>query len=126
MSLLDSPYTNEEIKESVWNCDGGKSPGPYGFTFKFIKNYWDTIGCDFIEMVKRFEIEGFLPRGCNSSFIALVPKCEGPLHIKDFRPISLIGCQYKVIAKLLANRLLQVVSDVQTAYIKGRQIIDGP
>ncbi|GKD16416.1 putative RNA-directed DNA polymerase, eukaryota, reverse transcriptase zinc-binding domain protein [Tanacetum coccineum] len=81
-------------------------------------------------MLKKFEINGFIPRGCNSSFIALVPKVQDALHISDFRPISLIGCQYKVIAKVLANRLLQVVnsvvSEVQSAYIKGRQIIDRP
>ncbi|GKB10976.1 RNA-directed DNA polymerase, eukaryota, reverse transcriptase zinc-binding domain protein [Tanacetum coccineum] len=75
-------------------------------------------------------MDAFIPRGCNSSFIALVPKKCDPIHINDFRPISLIGCQYKVIAKVLANRLLKVVhsvvSDVQTAYIKGRQIVDGP
>ncbi|GKC43831.1 RNA-directed DNA polymerase, eukaryota, partial [Tanacetum coccineum] len=130
VSLLDAPFTNEEIKEAIWNCGGGMSPGPNEFTFKLKKHYWEIIGSEFIEMVKRFEIEGFLPRGSNSSFIALVPKCEDLLHIKDFRHISLIGCQYKVIAKLLANRLLQVVSsvvsDIQTDYIKGRQIIDGP
>ncbi|GJY54252.1 ribonuclease H-like domain-containing protein [Tanacetum coccineum] len=95
-----------------------------------IKRFWDTIGNDFIDMVKRFEMDAFIPRGCNSSFIALVPKKCDPIHINDFRPISLIGCQYKVIAKVLANRLLKVVhsvvSDVQTAYIKGRQIVYGP
>ncbi|GJX44734.1 putative RNA-directed DNA polymerase, eukaryota, reverse transcriptase zinc-binding domain protein [Tanacetum coccineum] len=57
-------------------------------------------------------------------------KKRDPIDIKDFRPISLLGCQYKVIAKVLANRLQQVVhsviSDVQTAYLQGRQIIDGP
>ncbi|GJY53800.1 RNA-directed DNA polymerase, eukaryota, reverse transcriptase zinc-binding domain protein [Tanacetum coccineum] len=57
-------------------------------------------------------------------------KINDPLLIKDYRPISLIGCQYKVIAKILANRLQQVVhsviSEVQTAYVEGRQIIDGP
>ncbi|GJY91591.1 putative RNA-directed DNA polymerase [Tanacetum coccineum] len=60
----------------------------------------------------------------------LVPKIQDPLYIKDFRPISLIESQYKVISKLLANRLSQVVNsvvnEVQTAYIKERQIIDGP
>ncbi|GKE56305.1 RNA-directed DNA polymerase, eukaryota, reverse transcriptase zinc-binding domain protein [Tanacetum coccineum] len=59
-----------------------------------------------------------------------VPKKDDPLDINDFRPISLIGCQYKVIAKVLANRIIQVVhsviSEVQMAYINGRQIIDGP
>ncbi|GJX94035.1 putative RNA-directed DNA polymerase, eukaryota, reverse transcriptase zinc-binding domain protein [Tanacetum coccineum] len=81
-------------------------------------------------MVKRFKTDGFIPRGCNSSFIALVPKKQDPLYINDYRLISLIGCQYKVIAKVLANRLQKVVhsvvSEVQTAYVKGRQIIDGP
>ncbi|GJW61371.1 RNA-directed DNA polymerase, eukaryota, reverse transcriptase zinc-binding domain protein [Tanacetum coccineum] len=81
-------------------------------------------------MVRKFELDGFIPRGCNSSFITLVPKIQDPLHISDFRPISLIGCQYKVIAKILANRLqgvvYSVVSEVQAAYIKDRQIIDGP
>ncbi|GJY59623.1 zinc knuckle CX2CX4HX4C containing protein [Tanacetum coccineum] len=115
------------IKEAVWNCGGSKAPGPDGFTFKFIKHYWDSIGQDFINMVKQFELDGFIPRGCNSSFIALVPKLQDPLHIKDFIPISLIGCQYKVIAKVLANRLSQVVhsvvSEVQTAYIKAPKCV---
>ncbi|GJS61197.1 cysteine-rich receptor-like protein kinase [Tanacetum coccineum] len=69
-------------------------------------------------------------KGCNSSFITLIPKTDDPLVIDDFRPISLIGCQYKIIAKILANRLAlvipSVVGEVQMAFIKGRQIIDGP
>nr|GEU97720.1 cysteine-rich receptor-like protein kinase [Tanacetum cinerariifolium] len=103
---------------------------PDGFTFKFIKHYWDLVGKDFIDMIKNFETDGFIPRGCNSSFIALVLKIQDPLHPTDYRPISLIGCQYKVIDEVLANRLLQVVgsvvSEVQTTFIKGRQIVDGP
>ncbi|GKD97798.1 RNA-directed DNA polymerase, eukaryota, reverse transcriptase zinc-binding domain protein [Tanacetum coccineum] len=63
-----------------------------------------------------------------SSFITLVPKVKDPLHITDYRPISLIGCQYKVITKVLANRLIQVVpsivSQVQTAYIKAFDSLD--
>nr|GEV35354.1 cysteine-rich receptor-like protein kinase [Tanacetum cinerariifolium] len=50
-------------------------------------------------------------------------------HLKDFRPISLIGCQYKIIGKILANRLSLVIGDIvsqeQSAFIKGRQIMDG-
>ncbi|GKA12805.1 RNA-directed DNA polymerase, eukaryota, reverse transcriptase zinc-binding domain protein [Tanacetum coccineum] len=97
---------------------------------KKIHDYWDTISEDFINMVLKFEVDSLIPKGFNSSFIALVPKIQDPLYIKDFRPISLIGCQYKVIYKLLANHLSQVVnsvvSEVQTAYIKERKIIDGP
>ncbi|GJZ22494.1 hypothetical protein Tco_0559533, partial [Tanacetum coccineum] len=68
------------------------------------------FSCD--EIKEAFELDGFIPRGCNSSFIALIPKIQDPLHVKDFRPIGLIGYHYKVIAKVLANRLSQVVQSV--------------
>lgn len=52
-----------------------------------------------------------------------------PQRFNDFRPISLVGCMYKVLAKVLANRLHQVVSgvvyDSQSSFVKGKQIIDG-
>nr|XP_043630062.1 uncharacterized protein LOC122601362 [Erigeron canadensis] len=68
--------------------------------------------------------------GCNSSFITLIPKVLYPLTIEDFRTISLIGLQYKIIAKILAMRLAKVldsvVSHIQSAFIKGRNILDGP
>ncbi|GJV37784.1 RNA-directed DNA polymerase, eukaryota, reverse transcriptase zinc-binding domain protein [Tanacetum coccineum] len=103
---------------------------PDGFTFKFFKKHWTTIEHDVISYVRHIEVSGLIPRGCNSSFITLVPKVDDPLVVGEFRPISLIGCQYKIISKILANRLSQVVSsevsDVQMAYIKNRQIIDGP
>ncbi|GKE04860.1 RNA-directed DNA polymerase, eukaryota [Tanacetum coccineum] len=67
---------------------------------------------------------------CNSSFIALIPKIHDAKVIKDYRPISLIGSLYKIIAKILANRLSFVISglisDVQSAFVSNRQILDGP
>nr|GEZ05225.1 RNA-directed DNA polymerase, eukaryota [Tanacetum cinerariifolium] len=69
-------------------------------------------------------------RGCNSSFITLIPKNQDPKYVSDFRPISLIGSLYKVVSKILANRLSLVISDlisdVQTAFLPNRQILDGP
>ena len=71
-----------------------------------------------------------IPKGCNSSFIALIPKIPNANLVKDFRPISLIGSIYKIISKILTNWLVAVlgdiVSDVQSAFIKGRQTLDGP
>ncbi|KHN41454.1 LINE-1 reverse transcriptase like, partial [Glycine soja] len=65
----------------------------------------------------------------NASFLALIPKVKHPQTFDDYRPISLIGCMYKVIAKLLANRLRNVISDLiderQTAFIKDRHILHG-
>ncbi|KAJ0683718.1 putative RNA-directed DNA polymerase [Helianthus annuus] len=81
-------------------------------------------------MMDQFYTDKSLPLGCNSSFISLIPKTRDPRLIKDFRPISLIGVIYKVIAKTLANRLKTVVGELvsctQSAFISGRSILDGP
>ncbi|GJY45302.1 RNA-directed DNA polymerase, eukaryota, reverse transcriptase zinc-binding domain protein [Tanacetum coccineum] len=129
-NILYRTITPQEIKDAIWDCGGDKASGPNGFTFKFIKKHWEIIKDDIIAYVKEFENTTYIPRGCNSSFITLIPKIDDPLTIGEFRPISLIGCQYKIIAKILANRLSlvipSVIGEVQMAYIKGRQIIDGP
>ncbi|GJZ96381.1 hypothetical protein Tco_0668715 [Tanacetum coccineum] len=70
-----------------------------------------------------------ISRGCNSSFVTIIPKVSDPIGLGDFRPISLIGCYYKIIAKMLAERVKRVVDnvvgEVQNAFIKGRFILDG-
>ncbi|GKD68062.1 RNA-directed DNA polymerase, eukaryota, partial [Tanacetum coccineum] len=67
---------------------------------------------------------------CNASFIALIPKVTDTKFVTDFRPISLIGCVYKVVTKILANRLATVISDLvsntQSAFVANQQILDGP
>ncbi|GKB19941.1 RNA-directed DNA polymerase, eukaryota, reverse transcriptase zinc-binding domain protein [Tanacetum coccineum] len=57
-------------------------------------------------------MDGEIPNGCNSNFIALIPKILDANMVKDFRPISLIGSLYKIIAKILANRLVGVLGDL--------------
>ncbi|GKA37270.1 RNA-directed DNA polymerase, eukaryota [Tanacetum coccineum] len=89
-----------------------------------------NMGIDIVNYVNDFHGSPHIPRDCNSSFITLVPKVDDPITIGDFRPISLTGCQYKIIAKVLANRLATVIplviGEVQMAFLKGRQITDGP
>ncbi|GKE27478.1 RNA-directed DNA polymerase, eukaryota [Tanacetum coccineum] len=98
---LESEISNEEVKAAVWDCG----------------------------VVKAFFANGCFPKGCNSSFIALIPKIQDAKFVKDFRPISLIGSTYKIISKILANRLCLVlpdlISDVQSAFVANRQILDG-
>lgn len=52
---LELPFMIDEIKEAIWSCGGEKAPGPDGFTFKFLKNYWEVIKEDVIKMVRYFE-----------------------------------------------------------------------
>nr|KAJ0195447.1 hypothetical protein LSAT_V11C700350330 [Lactuca sativa] len=128
--LLEEPFTLEEIKSAIWSCGSDRAPGPDGFSFAMLKRHWDTIGSDFYFALKHFEATGCIEKGCNSSFISLVPKIQDPITISDFLPISLIGCLYKTISKVLAERLKKVVhlvvSHVQTTFIKKPFILDGP
>ncbi|GKC80750.1 RNA-directed DNA polymerase, eukaryota, partial [Tanacetum coccineum] len=127
---LERVVSRDEIRLAVWNCGDNKSPGPDGYSFEFFKKYWDLIGSDLCEAVEYFFVKGSFPKGCNSSFIALIPKVLDAKFVSDFRPISLIGCVYKVVTKVLANRLMKVISDLvsdtQSAFVAGRQILDGP
>ncbi|GJV62327.1 hypothetical protein Tco_0135024 [Tanacetum coccineum] len=66
-SLLDAPFSSDKIKNEVWDCGGGKAPGPNDFTFKFIKRYRETIRKDFIDMVKSFETDSYIPRALHVS-----------------------------------------------------------
>ncbi|GJU30905.1 RNA-directed DNA polymerase, eukaryota [Tanacetum coccineum] len=83
-----------------------------------------------IKVVSEFFKNGHIPRGCNFSFIALIPKIQDAKLVKDFWPISLIGIVYKIITKVLANRMYlvlpSIVSEVQSAFVSNRQILDGP
>nr|GFA12871.1 RNA-directed DNA polymerase, eukaryota, reverse transcriptase zinc-binding domain protein [Tanacetum cinerariifolium] len=100
-----------------------------GFNFKFIKRYWDMVKFDFLNFFKQFENHGSLARGCNASFISLIPKKADLLELSDYPPISVIGSMYKILSKVLAPRLCQVIHKLidpnQTTFLKGRQILDG-
>ncbi|GJY39682.1 RNA-directed DNA polymerase, eukaryota, partial [Tanacetum coccineum] len=71
---LDNEVSYNEVKAAVWDCGINKSPGPDGFTFEFFRRYWAFIDQDVFDAVKTFFLDGLFPRGCNSSFIALIPK----------------------------------------------------
>ncbi|GJR20984.1 RNA-directed DNA polymerase, eukaryota [Tanacetum coccineum] len=127
---LESNVTYEEIKKAIWDCGTNKSPGHDGFTFDFFRKYWKIIDQDVVNAVQDFFITSKFPPGSNSTFITLIPKKHDAKVVKDFRPISLIGSFYKIIAKIMANRLSFVISDlisdVQSAFISNRKILDGP
>ncbi|GJS27861.1 RNA-directed DNA polymerase, eukaryota [Tanacetum coccineum] len=127
---LELEVSKDEVKRAVWDCGTDKAPGPDGFTFGFYRRFWKVIENDVFDAVNHFFTYGDIPKGCNSSFIALIPKIPDANVVKDFRPISLIGSLYKIIAKILANRLVvvlgDIVNEVQSAFIADRQILDGP
>jgi hypothetical protein len=128
-SSLIRPFSESEVKDAVWDCDSFKSPGPDGVNFGFIKDFWEEMKGDVMRFISEFHRNSKLTKGLNSTFIALIPKVDSPQRLNDFRPISLVGSLYKILAKVLANRLRMVIgsviSETQSAFVKDRQILDG-
>ncbi|GJS27910.1 putative ribonuclease H protein, partial [Tanacetum coccineum] len=83
----------------------------------------DIIKKDLHDFINSFFASCDMPYGANSSFFTLIPKVNNPTLITDFRPISLIGIHYKIIAKILANRLSKVIDKIvskeQSTFIAG-------
>lgn len=127
--FLTAPFLEDEIKEAIWSCNSDKSPGPDGFSFNFIKSKWNLLKSKIGQMMADFHQFGRNVKGMNPSFIVLIPKKECGSSLDDYRPISLIGCLFKIISKILACRISKVlesvISETQSAFIGGRQISDG-
>ena len=123
------PFSDEENKTVVLESDGAKSPGPDGFNFSFYKRFWDLLKGEVGIMLNQFFHYATLPRSFSSYFITLIPKVPSPVRIGDFRPISLLGSLYKLVAKVLAGRIAPVIDKIissnQPSFIKGRQLVDG-
>jgi hypothetical protein len=128
-SVLTQPFQMVEIEEAVLASDGNKSPGPDGFNFTFVKSFWDLFKGEIRILFDQFHGTAKLPSSFSSYFVALIPKINSPFSLGDFRPISLLGCLYKIIAKVLTARLARVmdllVEPTQSAFLKGRNLVDG-
>ncbi|GKD35627.1 RNA-directed DNA polymerase, eukaryota, reverse transcriptase zinc-binding domain protein, partial [Tanacetum coccineum] len=116
-SRFDQPSNHRAIVDMIFSCF-------------FRINLSSVQKADIDAKFRHFFTFADIPNGCNSSFIALIPKIPNANLVKDFRPISLIGSIYKITEKYPSNRLVMVlgdiVSEVQSAFIVGRQILDGP
>ena len=79
-------------------------------------------------MFEEFYLHSKFEKSLNATFIALIPKKNNASNIRDFRPINLVGSLYKILSKILANRLKQVldqlISESQNSFVGGRQILD--
>ena len=126
---FERPVTMQEIIEALSDCDPSKAPGYDGFNLKCIKKMWSVVGEDFCTYILNFFATGTLHASFNTTWVTLIPKKKGVLEVTDFRPISLVGSLYKVIAKILSSRLKTVlpnlIGESQTAFVSDRQILDG-
>jgi hypothetical protein len=125
---LERDFEEKEVWEVVKGMEGDKAPGPDGFTMAFFQACWGVVKHDFMAVFAEFHRRRQLVNSLNATFISLIPKKADALEMKDFRPISLVGGVYKIVSKVLANRMKSVlgkiISNSQNAFIGGRQILD--
>ena len=90
----------------------------------FFHKFWGLLRVDIMAFMKEFHSRGRLSKSIDASFIALIPKKTGADSIEDFRPISLLGSIYNILAKVLASRLQKIlpsiISPSQGAFVQGR------
>ncbi|KAK2383934.1 hypothetical protein QL285_071338 [Trifolium repens] len=105
-----------------------KAPGPDGFNPAFYQHFWSVCGDDIFEAAREWLDRGYFPSNLNDTNICLIPKCDNPTSMKELRPISLCNVLYKMVSKVLANRLKvcldKCVGEEQSAFIEGRSILD--
>lgn len=118
----------EEIQDVVFQMGALKAPGPDGFSGIFYQHSWDIVKTDLFQLVQKFFQTGVLDPLLNRTHLSLIPKVKIPENISQYRPISLCNFSYKVISKLLANRLKKwlpsIIEPEQCAFVQGRQIQD--
>lgn len=125
---LTRPVTDLEIHEALMMMGPTKAPGIDGMTALFYQSHWDIVGHDVCATIKSFFHSSYLLRSINQTLITLIPKVNNPGKPIQFCPISLCNVMYKLIAKIMANRLRPIlpnfISENQTAFVGGHQISD--
>jgi hypothetical protein len=127
-SELEKPFSLEEIREAVFSCYPEGSPGPDGLPFLFFQKFWELVKDDLYCMFQEFyrcELDLFR---LNFAMLTLIPKVEEAVEMKNFRPISLLNCSFKISSKVMSIRLekvcQQLVAKEQCAFIRGRFILE--
>uniref|UniRef100_A0A803PV05 Reverse transcriptase domain-containing protein n=1 Tax=Cannabis sativa TaxID=3483 RepID=A0A803PV05_CANSA len=128
--MRGSFYAPLETKSDplFFSMNNHKAPGPDGMSVRFFKHYWESVGDDFCDAMSDFFVQGNMHKGINTTNIVLIPKGQNPKRPNNFRPISLCNVMYKVISKIVANRikpaLPSLIFPTQAAFFVGRNIQD--
>jgi hypothetical protein len=125
---LSPLFSEEEINEAIFSSYPEGTPGPDGLSFLFYQKFWEVVKRDMFNLFKDFH-EGRLELfRLNFALVTLVPKVEGAHEMKNFIPISLLNCSFKIFSKVLTLRLEKVcqrlIAREQSAFIRERYILE--
>ncbi|KAJ9536684.1 hypothetical protein OSB04_un000157 [Centaurea solstitialis] len=122
------PISDLEIKKALFQIGNDKAPGSDGYSSRFFKAAWNVVGNDVQIAIHNFFYTGRLTKELNHTLLCFIPKVPNASRVSDFRPISCCTVLYKVISKIISDRmkpyLAGIISPTQSAFIPGRRITD--
>jgi exonuclease III len=122
------PISEEELKKTLYSCTRKKSPGPDGLTYEFYMTCYEQLKDVLLKLYNEYlrRPEG-IPAEFSEGVIVLIPKTNSPRTVADFRPISLLNCDYKLFTKILTNRMKKsmatIIDSGQAACIEGQSCV---
>ena len=123
---LTKPYNREEVVTAINQMAPSKAPSPDGMPPLFYQSFWSSVGFDVTDAALSCLNTSTILKSINHTFITLIPKVSNPENVSEFRPISLCNVLYKIISKVIANRLKpllnSIVSEAQSAFTADRLI----
>lgn len=116
---------DEDVRSGLWALKSFKAPGPDGIHAGFYQHFWHEVGNSVYEEVKKIFRDGKVSDQLNETLVTLIPKCKSPESLNNYRPISLCNSVYKIVSKILVERikpfLSKLISPIQTAFVQGRK-----
>jgi exonuclease III len=104
-TILENPITMEELKETVKKGKRKKSPGPDGINHEFFIKEWDIIKEDLKDIINDMYINGSISDAQKHGHIVCLPKNTNSMSPDNFRPLTLLNTDYKILTRIIANRL---------------------
>lgn len=103
-----APIEEVEVKNALFSMHPDKSPDPDGMSPGFYQKFWHIVSGDIIKLVHNFFSTKKFEDCVTATNIVLIPKKQNPTNMTELRPISLCNVAYKIVSKVLANRLKTV------------------
>ena len=124
---LDAPLSENELGKAKTTLPNGKSPGVNGITKEFIDFFWNDIKDIFMDVFNEILAKEHMSETQRVSAIRIIYKKGDPTEMKNYRPISLLNVDVKIITKALAMRLADALPEIihnNQKCIPGRHIVN--
>lgn len=123
---LTRPFSACEVQAALKDMKPYKAPGPDGLQPLFFQRFWNIVKSNVVRLVQEVLEGKEFPSGLNNAFLVLIPKVDVPQRAHQFRPIGLCNIVYKLVTKVIVNRIKPVLpsltSPTQCSFVPKRQI----